>query len=131
MNPVTNTKVLILENDPLVLDKIKQNLKGQAFITQSFGSCEKAIEALKKDFFQIIITGHATDADDPIEVMKAMVMTSPISSIIMVTDLSDADVEEKAEGYGILGNITRDVPKNELRSFINTYHEIQTTLQQS
>lgn len=130
MNPVTNTKVLILEDNPLVLDKIKQNLKSQAFEAQSFGSREMALDALKKDFFQIIITGHTADSDDPIEVMKAMVMTSPMSSIIMVTDLSEADVEEKAEGYGILGNVTRDVPENDLTSFINTFQEIQANLQQ-
>ena len=62
--------------------------------------------------------------------MKAFVMATPMTSIIMVTDLSDSEVDEKAEGYGILGNITRDVPAESLLSLLHTYEKIQQSFKQ-
>jgi hypothetical protein len=47
-----------------------------------------------------------------------------MTSIIMVTDLSDSEVEEKAEGYGILGNINRNVPAENLFSLLEPYEKI-------
>jgi len=52
-------------------------------------------------------------------------MASPMTSIIMVTDLSHSEVDEKAEGYGILGNIARDVPAEELLSLLGAFEKIQ------
>ena len=56
---------------------------------------------------------------------KTFVMASPMTSIIMVTDLSHSEVDEKAEGYGILGNIARDVPAEELLSLLGAFEKIQ------
>jgi hypothetical protein len=57
-------------------------------------------------------------------------MTSPMSSIIMVTDLSHSEVDEKAEGYGILGNIARNVPTEDLLSLLHTFEKIQQSFKQ-
>lgn len=125
MNQETKRKVLLLENDPAVLEKIQMALEDRPYKKVCFPSKNDALEASKTSFFDLVITGHNEENEDPIEVMKTFVMASPMSSIIMVTDLSHSEVDEKAEGYGILGNIARNVPTEELLSLLRTYEKIQ------
>jgi DNA-binding NtrC family response regulator len=125
MNPETTRKVLLLENDPAVLEKIQQALEKRTYDKTCFSSSKDALKASKETLFELIITGHNEEKTDPIDVMKTFVMASPMSSIIMVTALSHAEVDEKAEGYGILGNVDRNVPTDDLLSLLKTYEKIQ------
>jgi DNA-binding NtrC family response regulator len=130
VNQETKIKVLLLENDPAVLDKIQLALEEKPYEKTSFSSSNEALKASKKSFFDLVITGHNEENNDPIDIIKAFVMATPMTSIIMVTDLSDSEVDEKAEGYGILGNITRNVPTEGLLSLLHTYEKIQQSLKQ-
>ena len=130
VNQETKIKVLLLENDPAILDKIQLALEGRPYEKASFSSSDEALKASKETLFDLIISGHNAEDEDPIGVMKAFVMATPMASIIMVTDLSDSEVDEKAEGYGILGNITRKVPTESLLSLLNTYEKIQQSFKQ-
>jgi len=125
VNHKTKIKVLLLENDPAVLDKIQLALEGRPYEKTSFSSSNEALKASKETLFDLIIAGHNAEHEDPIDVMKTFVMATPMTSIIMVTDLSDSEVDEKAEGYGILGNIARNVPAEGLLSLLHTYEKIQ------
>ena len=125
MNQKIRKKVLLLENDPDVRDKIQSALEDRPYERTNFSSSNEAIKASKETLFDLIIAGHNAEHKDPIDVMKAFVMATPMTSIIMVTDLSDSEVDEKAEGYGILGNITRNVPAESLLSLLRTYEKIQ------
>jgi DNA-binding NtrC family response regulator len=128
MEQKTPAKVLLLENEPEITEKIQQALGKEPYETTCFSSCVEALEASEKNPFNLVISGHNAEHKDPVEVMKDFVMASPMSSIIMVTDLSDSEVEEKAEGYGILGNISRNVPVEKLFTLLNTYEKIQQSL---
>jgi len=130
VNQETKIKVLLLENDPAVRDKIQQALENRPYERTSFSSSDEALKASKKSFFDLVITGYNEENNDPIDVMKAFVMASPMTSIIMVTDLTDSEVDEKAEGYGILGNIARNVPAEDLLSLLHTYEKIQQSFKQ-
>jgi DNA-binding response OmpR family regulator len=130
VNQERKTKVLLLENDPAVLGKIQLALEERSYEKTSFSSSDEALKASKQTLFDLIIAGHNAEHEDPIDVMKAFVMATPMTSIIMVTDLSDSEVDEKAEGYGILGNITRDVPAESLLSLLHTYEKIQQSFNQ-
>ena len=130
MNQEPKTKALLLENDQTVLEKIQQALKDRPYELTCFSTKKETLNALKETFFNLVITGHNAEGEDPIQVMKAMVMTSPMTSIIMVTDLSHEEAEEKAEGFGILGNVSRDVPSGDLLSLMDTYEKIQQSFPQ-
>jgi DNA-binding NtrC family response regulator len=123
-------KVLLLENDPAVLEKIQLALADSPYEKICFSGKNDALEASKTSFFELVITGHNEENEDPIEVMKAFVMASPMTSIILVTDLSHEEVDEKAEGYGILGNVPRDVPVEDLLSLLGTFEKIQQSFKQ-
>ena len=128
MNADAKIKVMVLEEDKTVWDKIQGRLEGRPYETTRFESGNKALGASKDTFFDLALVGHSMEGEDPIDLMKAFVMASPMTSVITVTDLSDSEVEERAEGYGILGNITRDMPAESLITLLNSYERIQQSL---
>ncbi len=130
MNQETKTKALLLENNQIVVKKIQQALINSAYELTLFSRKKDALAALKETFFPLALTGLTENSHDPIEAVKSMVMTSPMTSIIMVSDLSDSEVEEKAEGYGILGNVSRDVPPKDFLSLMDAHEKIRKSLPQ-
>ena len=112
------------------MEKIKQTLEDDTYEKACFSNRNEALKASKETLFDLIITGHNEENEDPIDVMKTFVMASPMTSIIMVTDFSPSEVDKKAEGYGILGNIARDVPTEDLLSLLGTFEKIQQSIKQ-
>ncbi len=130
MNLDTKRKMLLLENEPAVREKIQRALENNPLEIICFSSINDALKASKTSFFDLVITGHNDEIEDPVDVVKKFVMASPMTSIIMVTDLSPSEVDEKAEGYGILGNISRKAPAGDLLSLLGAYEEIQQSIKQ-
>ena len=130
MNQETESKVLLFENDPTVIRKIEE-----AFLTRNhkviqFSTRNEALDALKGAPFDLILVGLGTEKTDPIEMLRTFVMASPISSVITITDLSNDEIHEKAEGYGILGNIPRNIPNEKLFMLLDTHEKIHQSLRQ-
>ncbi|MCG6880005.1 MAG: response regulator [Deltaproteobacteria bacterium] len=131
MSQETETKVLLFENDPTVIYKIEQAFLNRNLKVIRFSTRDEALEALNGTSFDLLFVGLGVEKLDPIKVVRTFVMASPMSSVITITDLSDAEIHEKAEGYGILGNITRDIPNEQLFSLLDNHTKIHQSLRQS
>ena len=130
MNQETETKVLLFENDPTVLEKIEEAFLNKNHTVIRFSTRDEALDALKSTSFDLILVGLGAEKPDPIEVLRTFVMASPMSSVITITDLSDDEIHEKAEGYGILGNIPRNIPDEKLFMLLDTHEKIHQSLRQ-
>ncbi len=128
VNADKKIKVMLLEKDTAVLEKIQERLETRPYEITRFAKGDEALAAAKETPFDLAFVGYGAEGEDPIDLLKAFVMASPMTSIIMVTDLTDSEVEEKAEGYGILGNVNRDVPAENLFSLLDSYEKIQQSL---
>ena len=130
MNQEMETKVLLFESDPTVLEKIDQAFLNRNHKVIRFSTRDEALDALKGTSFDLLLVGLGAEEVDPIEVLKAFVMASPMSSVITITDLSDDEIHEKAEGYGILGNIPRNIHNEQLFTLLDTHEKIHQSLRQ-
>ena len=57
-----------------------------------------------------------------------IVMTSPMTSIILISDLPAKEVDDTAEGYGILGHINRSIPFKDLVDLIEQFEKISQSI---
>lgn len=130
MNRETETKVLLFENDPTVIQKIEQAFLNRNLEVIRFSTRDESLDALKDTPFDLLFVGLGVEKLDPIKVVRTFVMASPMSSVITITDLSDAEIHEKAEGYGILGNINRGIPNEQLFSLLDNHTKIHQSLRQ-
>jgi len=115
---------LILEKDETVVASIANTLQNRSYAVTVLSKQEEALNLLKERAFQLAIVGETEDSASVFEIMREIVAASPMTSMILVTDLSEKEVDEKAEGYGILGHIGRVVPSGDLVQLLDSLEKI-------
>ena len=115
---------LILEKDETVVATIDNALQSRPYSLKTLSKKEDALNLLKERAFQLAIIGNTEDSASVFQTMREIVKASPMTSMILVTDLSEEEVDEKAEGYGILGHISRAVPLDNLAQLLDRLEEI-------
>ena len=115
---------LILEKDETVVASIGNTLQSRPYSVIVLSKQEEALNLLKERAFQLAIIGNTEDSASVFGIMREIVAASPMTSMILVTDLSEEEVDEKAEGYGILGHISRAVPRDSFAQLLDRLEEI-------
>ena len=124
MEPKEKTHTLILETDRKIVESLSKILKRKSYAVTTTPKKEEALDCLKERLFPLAVVGNAEGGISPFESMKDIVMTSPMTSMILITDLPEEEVNERAEGYGILGYVNREIPSKDLLKLIEGFEEI-------
>ena len=119
-----SVRVLILEKDEAVVDAVKDHLKDGPYDLHVLSSFNEAVSLLKSERFAIAIVGSGRETDSPFEGLLNMVKASPLTSIILLSDLPDEEVHEKSEGCGILGHVPKSIPSEDLDHLLNRFKQI-------
>jgi response regulator RpfG family c-di-GMP phosphodiesterase len=120
--------VLVVEKDQTIVKAIKRALKEKSYNAITVPNEEKSLRFLKEKVYPLAIVGDAEGTDSAIDMMRKIVKTSPMTSIILISDLPKEQVDEKAEGYGILGHISRSIPSKNLTLLIEQFEKISQSI---
>lgn len=123
-----NIKALILTADSDISGSVEALLKKRSYDVVIFSGKKEALSFLRHKTTHLAILGDADKSVSPFESMKEIVMTSPMTSLILITDLPKEEVDEKAEGYGILGHVDRNIPSDELESLLENFETITSNI---
>jgi len=115
---------LILEKDREVAKSIERALKDGPYAATLLTGKEEAIRLLKEKPRPLTFVGESEDSGSIFQTMREIVMASPMTSMILITDLPEEEIEDKAEGYGILGHIGRDIGVGDLALLVDRFEEI-------
>ena len=78
-------EILLVDDDPFVLQSIGKNLSSEGYNVTEAESGEKAIELMKNNSFELIITDQVMGEVDGIQVLKSAKEIDPLTMIIMLT----------------------------------------------
>ena len=120
--------VLVVEKDNTIVESIVKILKTRSYATTQLSKKDEALSLLKVRVHPLAIIGETEGNGSSFEVMREIVMTSPMTSMILITDLPKKEVDDSAEGYGILGHINRRVPPEKLISLLGKFENIHHLL---
>jgi DNA-binding response OmpR family regulator len=126
-----NIYAVVLEKDREVARSLAKILKRRSYDVETTFEKEKTLNLFKERPYQLALVGDSEDGHSAFESMKEIVMASPMTSIILITDLPKEEVREKAEGYGILGHVNRNMKSKDLRSLLNCFEQIFSSLGQT
>ena len=121
-------KALVVEKDQTVVESIELVLKEKSYIVASSSNEDEALGLLRETTCPLAIVGDAKGTSSTFEIMRKIVMTSPMTSIILISDLPKEEVDEKAEGYGILGHVSRSIPSKDLVLLIEQFEKISQSI---
>ena len=82
-------KILLVDDDPLILKGIGNDLEGKGYRVITAKSGEKAIELLNNDNFDLVITDLVMDQMDGIDVLKKSKESNPDTMVIILTGYGD------------------------------------------
>ena len=123
-----SVNVLIIEKNAEITQTLKPILEKRGFDVSMEPGAEKGLQLLKEGGVALAFAGSTEEGIPTLELMRKIVMQSPMTSLILISELSNEELDEKAEGYGILGNIRPQTPADGLDELIETFDNIHQTL---
>ena len=74
--------------------------------------------------YGLAVIGEIDGYNSPFDALKDIIMMSPMTSVILISDLSEREVHEKAEGYGIIGHVKRTIPRDDIFLLLEQFEKI-------
>lgn len=128
MNDRGKISVLILEKDPSVVAAVKKEFPKESYEPTPAPDSEEAIALLRSGAYSLAVVGDTEALESPFAALHQVVMAAPMTSVILLSDLPEREVHEKAEGYGILGSVARNIPPREFGQLLSRFEQISNSL---
>lgn len=119
---------VILERDQSLREKVEDSLSARGYLVECCSKAEDLYGLLKSRAVSLVVLGEGEEVGDFFYPLKMTVRLSPMTSVILLTDLTEAQVHEKAEGYGILGAVSRRDPSADLVPLCKRFQEIESIM---
>ncbi|MEW6374956.1 MAG: response regulator [Thermodesulfobacteriota bacterium] len=123
-------KILVADDEFLIRWSLSEALSQDGYEVKAVEDGEKALEAIKEEDFDFIITDLVMPGKDGWDVLKRVKETYPKAKVIIITAYGTHDTEAAAKEKGAYGYVEKpeiiDKIKNLLKSmrFNNSNHQI-------
>jgi two-component system response regulator PilR (NtrC family) len=100
VNP--NTRVLILDDEPIVGERLKASLERAGYHVDAFASSAEALERLQEQAYDILVTDLKMSVPDGMEVLRrAQALHPRIKAIVITGFATKATAEEAIESGAV------------------------------
>ncbi len=107
-------KVLVVDDEPLVRDIMVQCLEAEGHVCTSAESAEQALELMKNDFFELVVSDIMMPGKSGIELLEIIRNDHQDTAVIMVTAVDDRKTAVKALQLGAFGYVIKPFELNEI-----------------
>ena len=119
---------LVLDADPALSRRVAHSLSEKDYMVVTASSKEEALNMLKAQSIQLAVLGNPTKDGSCFDLLKDFVKTSPLTSLILISDAPGKEIHEKAEGFGILGHVSRSYSPEEIQKLLEKFERINQLL---
>nr|WP_319492139.1 cache domain-containing protein [uncultured Desulfobacter sp.] len=105
-------RILLVDDDPAILDMLKQSIETLGYQVTAFQSSRKALNEFRnaRTNYDMVITDMTMPEMTGFELSKQILKQDPGMPIVLCTGYSELITKEKAEAIGIKGFIMKPVP---------------------
>ena len=131
INKISETNILVLENDQSFLNLFKLCLDDQ--LSATYSNSFDSIQLIQKDFFDLIFLNIDLQPMDGFQILEEIKKYSPHSSVIVITQFDQFDRQLKALDMGAYNILEKPIESKKLSLFINKaieYHLIKKELRE-
>jgi DNA-binding NtrC family response regulator len=114
----TQKKVLILDDEPIVCERLKPALEKSGFYVETFSRSQDAIDRLTQQKFDVLVTDLKMHKPDGLDVMNYVNQYSPSTKVIIVTGFATVDTARQAMKSGAVDFIAKPFRISQLRDLI-------------
>lgn len=112
-------KILLLDDEPIVIERVKSSLEMSGYYVDSFVSSKDAIVKLKQVKYDILITDLKMSSPDGMEVLKTAKQMQPHIKPVVITGFATNQTAEFAKTLGALEFIPKPFKMSQLKKILN------------
>ena len=127
----TLAHLLIVDDDPVTLDLLKEVLSKEGYEVSTALSGEEAISRGMDYFFDIVITDVRMGNKDGMEVLRSFKKTSPETGVVMITAFGSIETAIQAIREGAFDYISKPFKLEEIKITIQRALEQRKLLQEN
>ncbi len=93
---MANPRIMIIDDEKIVGDMAKMSLEAEGYAVETFLNAEPALERLKKEKFDVVVTDYKMKGIDGMEVLRTVRSLYPGTQVIMITAFANLDAAIEA-----------------------------------
>ena len=101
------TEVLILDDEPIVGERLRDYLEKKNMTVEVFTSSAAAMKRLEEKNFHVVVTDIKMAKPDGIDVMVAVRKSGVGSEVVLITGYGSAETMRAAEFAGAFGHVCK------------------------
>jgi DNA-binding NtrC family response regulator len=114
----TQKKVLVLDDEPIVCERLKPALEKSGFYVETFSKSQEAIDRISQQKFDVLVTDLKMHKPDGLDVMNFVNRHSPTTKVIIVTGFATVETAKEAMRSGAVDFIAKPFRISQLRDLI-------------
>ena len=95
-----NKDVMVLDDEPIVGDRLKPALEKEGFQVEVFTDSSAAIERLKQKSFSVLVTDVKMRGPSGMDVLRFVKESAPATQVIVITGYATIETSHEAEALG-------------------------------
>jgi len=119
MGDEQKTKILILDDEPIVLKRLKPVLEKSGYEVEAFSRSLEALKRIMEHNFDIVITDLKMEGLDGMEFLTRVKNRSPVTEVIVITGFATVETAIEAMKQGAYDFIPKPFEPDQLRIVIN------------
>lgn len=87
----TGKRILVLDDEPIVGDRMKPALEKLGFHVEAFTESQAAVQRIVEEDFDVLVTDLKMQKPDGLEVMDFVRQHSPATKVVIITGFATVD----------------------------------------
>jgi DNA-binding NtrC family response regulator len=120
-------KVLIVDDEPIVGERLKASLERTGFCVDAFFSSLDALKKLEQESYDILVTDLKMKHPDGLELLKAAKQKQPGIRAVVITGFATRQMAEEVRSAGAVHFIAKPFKISDLTKLLKTFSDSQDT----
>ncbi len=115
---MSNHRIMVIDDEKIVGDMAKLSLEQDGYAVETFLNAGPALERLKEQAFDVVVTDYKMKGIDGMEVLRTVKKLYPGIKVIMITAFANLDAAIEALRGDVHDFFPKPVRINELKASI-------------
>ena len=112
------TKVLILDDEPIVLKRLKPALEKSGYDVEAFSRSLEASNRIMEKEFDIVITDLKMEGIDGMEFLTRVKERSPVTEVIVITGFATMETAKESFKKGVFDFLAKPFKLGEIKDVV-------------
>ena len=110
--------VIILDDEPIVCERLKPALEKVGFEVETFAASQAAIDRIAETRFDVLVTDLKMEGPDGLDVLRFARDNSPTTKVIVITGFATVETAREAMRCGAVDFIAKPFKIGQLRDLV-------------